>query len=298
MKRKSCRHHGLIVLACLLIPWTLVEAFDCGAITNAVQKLDIDKAVDVGKQLVASTTEMSVPQEIALGDDLTARLLGAMRPLDDPALQSYVNRVGRWLSLQTQRPDLPWRFAVVDTDSLGAFAAPGGNVVITAGLMRLMRDENELAGVLAHEIAHVVDKHHVKAIMQQARAALARDVAANMASEFVSKNPLVTEALLGAGMKIYSTGLDQADEFAADNGGTQIAARAGYDPLGLLLVLTTLDSIDAAEPRSSLMFSTHPPTRERIDRLAALADNMATASSGTLRDTARFTDVQARLFSP
>ena len=97
--------------------------------------------------------------------------------------------------------------------------------------------------------------------MKQARAALARDVAANMAREYVSKNPLVTKALLGAGMKIYSTGLDQSDELAADSAGTVIAVRAGYDPLGLLFVLTTFDSIDAAEPRSSLMFSTHPPTR-------------------------------------
>ncbi len=298
MSRVTQHCQYLVLVVSLSLPWAAATAFDFGALTNAVKKLDIDKAVDVGKRLVASTTEMAVEQEIELGNDLTARLLGAMRPLDDPVLQSYVNRVGRWLSLQTQRPDLPWRFAVVDTDSLGAFAAPGGNVVITAGLMRLMRDENELAGVLAHEIAHVVEKHHVKAIMKQARVSLARDVAANMASEYVSNNPLVTEALLGAGMKIYSTGLGQADEFAADNGGTQLAARAGYDPLGLLLVLTTLDSIDAAEPRSSLMFSTHPPTRERIDRLATLADNMATASSGTLRDTARFTDVQARLFSP
>ena len=288
----------LILLACLFVSCTSVVAFDFGAITNAVKKLDIDKAVDIGKKFVASTTEMSVAEEIALGDDLTARLLGAMRPLDDAMLQSYVNRVGRWLSLQTERPDLPWRFAIVDTDSLGAFAAPGGNVVITAGLMRLMRDENELAGVLAHEIAHVVDKHHVKAIMKQARAALARDVAANMAREYVSKNPLVTEALLGAGMKIYSTGLDQSDELAADRAGTVIAARAGYDPLGLLLVLTTLDSIDAAEPRSALMFSTHPPTRERIERLSTLADDAALANAGTLRDTARFADVQARLFTP
>ncbi len=288
----------LILLGCLFVSWTSVVAFDFGAITNAVKKLDIDKAVDVGKKFVASTTEMSVPEEIALGDDLTARLLGAMRPLDDAVLQSYVNRVGRWLSLQTERPDLPWRFAVVDTDSLGAFAVPGGNVVITAGLMRLMRDENELAGVLAHEIAHVVEKHHVKAIMKQARAALARDVAANMAREYVSKNPLVTKALLSAGMKIYSTGLDQSDELAADGSGTVIAARAGYDPLGLLLVLTTLDSIDAAEPRSSLMFSTHPPTRERIERLSGLADDAALANAGTLRDTARFADVQARLFTP
>ena len=182
MMRSRRRHQCAFFLVCLVMPWTFAAAFDFGAITNAVKKLDIDKAVDVGKRLVASTTEMPLEQEIALGNDLTARLLGAMGPLDDPALQSYVNRVGRWLSLQTERPDLPWRFAVVDTDSLGGFAAPGGNVVITAGLMLLMRDENELAGVLAHEIMHVVDKHHVKAIMKQARVALARDVAANMAA--------------------------------------------------------------------------------------------------------------------
>ncbi len=286
-----------IVAVCFLSPWRLAPAFDFSSVAKAVKKLDVDKIADVGKRIVASTTEMPRDQEIALGEDLTARLLGAMPPLDDPALQSYVNRVGRWLTLQTERPDLPWRFAVVDTDSLGAFAVPGGNVVITAGLVRLMRDENELAGVLAHEIAHVVDKHHLKAIMKQARVALARDVAADLASDYVSKNPLVTEALLNAGMNIYSSGLDQSDELAADSAGTVIAARGGYDPLGLLLVLTTLDSIDVAEPRGALLFSTHPPTRDRIDRLAELADDSALARGGTLMDEARFSDAQARLFA-
>jgi predicted Zn-dependent protease len=273
-------------------------AFDFGSLTDAVKKLDVNKALDVGKRLVASTTEMPVEQEIALGNDLTARLLGAMRPLDDANVQAYVNRVGRWLTLQTSRPDLPWRFAVVDTDSLGAFAAPGGNVVITAGLMRLMRDENELAGVLAHEIAHVVDKHHVKAIMAQARLSLARDLAADLASEYVAKNPLVTEALMNAGMQLYSSGLDQADELAADSAGTLLAAGSGYDPLGLLFVLSTLDTIDTAEPRGALMFSTHPPTRERIDRLEQLAETAADEYPGTLKDTNRFAATQARLFLP
>jgi len=280
------------------LPWSLAAAFDFNSLTRAIEKLDIEKAIDVGKRIVTSTTEMSVEQEIALGDDLTARLLGAMPPLNDPELQSYVNRVGRWLTLQTERPDLPWRFVVVDTDSLGAFASPGGNIIVTTGRLRLMRDDNELAGVLAHEIAHVVEKHHAKAIMKQARAELARDVAADIASQYVSKNPLVTEALMNAGMNIYSSGLDQSDELAADSAGTVIAARGGYDPLGLLLVLTTLDSIDTAEPRGSLMFSTHPPTRERIDRLVSLADDTAAADPGTLKDTARFTNAQARLFTP
>jgi len=288
----------LFLIAVAALPWSLAAAFDFNSLTRAIEKLDIEKAIDVGKRIVTSTTEMSVEQEIALGDDLTARLLGAMPPLNDPELQSYVNRVGRWLTLQTERPDLPWRFVVVDTDSLGAFATPGGNIIVTTGLLRLMRDENELAGVLAHEIAHVVEKHHAKAIMKQARAELARDVAADIASQYVSKNPLVTEALMNAGMNIYSSGLDQSDELAADSAGTVIAARGGYDPLGLLLVLTTLDSIDTAEPRGSLMFSTHPPTRERIDRLVSLADDTAAADPGTLKDTARFTNAQARLFTP
>ncbi len=292
----NARITGAFLLVLLLASPAL--AFDFGKLGDAVRKLDVNKALDVGKRIVASTTEMPVEQEIALGNDLMARLLGAMRPLDDPAVQSYVNRVGRWLTLQTSRPDLPWRFAVVDTDSLGAFATPGGNVVITAGLMRLMRDENELAGVLAHEITHVVDKHHVKAIMAQARLSLARDVAANMASEYVAKNPLVTEALMNAGMQLYSSGLDQADELAADSAGTLLAASSGYDPLGLLFVLSTLDTIDAAEPRSALMFSTHPPTRERIDRLVQLAEIAADTYPGTLRDTNRFAATQARLFQP
>jgi predicted Zn-dependent protease len=84
------------------------HAFDFGKFTDAVKKLDVNKALDVGKRLVASTTEMPLEQEIALGDDLTARLLGAMRPVEDPSVQSYVNRLGRWLSVQSERPDLPW----------------------------------------------------------------------------------------------------------------------------------------------------------------------------------------------
>ena len=270
------------------------QAFDFGNITRAVK--DLDKVVDVGKRVIASTTELSVEQEIALGDDLTARLLGAMPPLKDPAVQTFVNRLGRWLSLHTARPELPWRFIVVDTESLGAFATPGGNVVISAGLIRIMRDENELAGVLAHEIMHVVDKHHIKAIMQRARVSLARDVATDLVGDYVAGNPLVADAVLNAGMDLYASGLDHADEIAADREGMILAARAGYDPLGLLLVLTTLDSIDAVEPRGSLMRSTHPPPASRIEQLAQAAERLNADQPSTLVDTNRFTRMQASLF--
>src|SRR5690606_6466786 len=109
--------------------------------------------------------------------------------------------------------------------------------------------------------------HHAEAVMKKARAALARDVAADVIADYTKGNPLVRNALLEGGMSLYASGLDQGDEFAADLTGVVIAARAGYDPFGLLMLLTTLDALDPAEPRASLLFATHPDTRERIDRL-------------------------------
>jgi len=267
-------------------------ALDLGGM---LQNLDVNKVLETGQKLSAATQEMPAHEEIGLGRELAARILGAVPPVADPALQAYVNRVGRWLTLHTERPELPWHFAVVDTDAVGAFATPGGSVIVTAGLVRLMRDENELAGVLAHEISHIVQKHHVRAIMNRARARLAADVATELAAQYVAKNPLVTRALLDTGMNLYGSGLDQGDEYGADRAGMVIAARAGYDPLGLVYLLTTLDSIGAAEPRTQLLFATHPPTRSRIDALGAVADQLG-AYQNSLQDSERFAQIQGSLF--
>lgn len=283
-------------LSMALVLSSAATALDLGKWGQKLKNLDVDKVVDVGKRLVEGTTMMPEDQEIALGRDLAARLLGAMPPLDAPAVQAFVNRLGLYLALQTDRPDLPWQFIVTDSDSVGAFATPGGNVVITAGLLRLMRDEHELAGVLAHEIQHVVERHHLKAIMAAARVDLAKELAADMARSY-SGNPVVADALLGAGVKLYTAGLDQGDEFQADELGTITAAGAGYDPTGLVLLLTTLDSIDAGEPRLSLLMSTHPPTRERIDRLAVVIEGFDLAPDTTLLDAERFNNMQAGLFA-
>lgn len=267
------------------------HALDLGGM---LQNLDVNKVVATGQKLSAATQEMPVNEEIGLGRELAARILGAAPPLADPAVQAYVNQVGRWLTLHTERPDLPWHFAVAATDDVGAFATPGGSVILTAGLLRLMRDENELAGVLAHEIAHVVHKHHVRAIMKRARAQLATELATELAAQYVAKNPLVTQALLGAGMSLYGSGLDQGDEYAADRAGMVIAARAGYDPTGLVYLLTTLDSLGVGDARMQLLSATHPPTRSRIDALAALADQLA-GYTGSLQDGGRFAHIQESL---
>lgn len=284
------------LLAALLLAATgPATAFDFGDLVNKVKKADIDRLVDVGKRVVDATREMPEAEEVRLGRDLAARLLGAMKPLPDVEAQAFVNRLGRWLTLQSERPDLPWHFAIVENDSLGAFATPGGHVFVTTALLALMRDESELAGVLAHEIAHVVERHHVKAVLNKARVSLAKDVAADLASDYGAGHPAVTRALLDGGMSLYASGLDHQDEFDADLAGLRLAAASGYDPLGLLMLLTTLDALDPAEPRAGLLFSTHPDTRERIDRLAAAAAKLGQEYPGLLADATRFETLRVRL---
>src|SRR5262249_49900204 len=111
---------------------------------------------------------LDVKQEIEIGTLLAGRVLGAAPLVPDRNLQTYVNQVGRWIASQTERPDLPWRFGVIESAGINAFAAPGGFVLVTRGLYELLDDEAQLAAVLAHEIAHVVKRHHVIGMQQKA----------------------------------------------------------------------------------------------------------------------------------
>jgi len=224
---------------------------------------DIGKLLDTVTKVKDATTEIAEPQEIELGEGVASNLLGAAPLLKKPALQQYVNQVGLWLALQTERPDLPWRFGVLDDDNINAFATPGGNIFITHGLLQRMSSEAELAGVLAHEIAHVLKKHHLEAIKKNARTSLLTDVAAH-AADRKGRNPAIAK-LAGAGTELYARGLDKEDEFAADRAGVVIATRAGYDPYGLPSVLQTLASINPQDDAVALMFKTHPDSGIRLE---------------------------------
>ncbi len=232
---------------------------------------DIGKLLDTVTKVKDATTEIAEPQEIELGEGVASNLLGAAPLLKKPALQQYVNQVGLWLALQTERPDLPWRFGVLDDDNINAFATPGGNIFITHGLLQRMSSEAELAGVLAHEIAHVLKKHHLEAIKKNARTSLLTDVAAH-AADRKGRNPAIAK-LAGAGTELYARGLDKDDEFEADRMGVVIAARAGYDPYGLPAVLQILQGIDPGNSDFALMFKTHPTPSDRLGLLDSLMSN-------------------------
>jgi predicted Zn-dependent protease len=228
--------------------------------------IDINRAIDAAKNVGKATREIAEPEEIAIGNDVASRILGAAPLVADPALQRYVNSVGRWLAAQTERADLPWQFGVLETPHLNAFAVPGGTIFITRGLLAQMRNEAELAGVLAHEIVHVLRKHHLKAIQKGAQSALAGD-ALSMALKDRGGS-VAREKLISLGTEMYGRGLDKSDELEADRFGVVIAARAGYDAYGLPSVLQTLQSLNAQDSQLALMFKTHPAPGERLDALS------------------------------
>lgn len=252
------RTNRTLVMLCLLGTALPVAAFDLGDI-------DWKKAAETVQKVQKANADISEPQEITLGEGIASNLLGAAPLLNNPAVQEYVNRVGRWLTLQTERPDLPWQFGVLDDNDVNAFAAPGGYVFITKGLLAKMNSEAELAGVLAHEISHVLRKHHLQALKKGARTELLAEFA-NDAIKNNGKDPRLSK-LVSAGTEVYARGLDKDDEFEADRMGVVIAARAGYDPYGLPAVLQTLQSLNPSDSTLALMFKTHPAVADRLSML-------------------------------
>lgn len=234
-------------------------------------------AGDLMRLLSDSATTMDEPREIEIGRQLASVLLGS-KPLDrDMALQRYVNRLGRWISLQSSRPNLPWSFAVIDDPGFNAFAAPGGYIFVTRGLVDRV-DEAELAGILAHEIVHVTEKHHLNALQAKARAGLATQLIGSQLRNNVAG--ALSQQGLNLIRNVYSSGLDQGDEFDADRQGVALAARAGFDPYGLPSVLQGLRSAAPDNQLFTLTLSTHPPAQQRLDLLEQAMGNRLDPLSG------------------
>jgi len=239
-----------------------------GASAGAQAQINIDLGRIFGtvKNIGQAATDINEEQEANIGREYASLLVGAAPLVDRPDVQRYVNRVGRWLSLHSERPKLDWKFGVLDSGNINAFATPGGYVFVTRGLLARLHSEAELAGVLAHEIAHVVKKHHLSAIRKSA----GLQAGANILAEYQSnrgRSSQASERMVSGAKEVMLRGLDKSDEFEADRMGVVIATRSGYDPFGLPAVLQTLQSMNPQDSGLALMFSTHPAPGARLDEL-------------------------------
>lgn len=224
--------------------------------------------VDAGAIAFGLFGKYSTEDEIRIGQQIAGNLLGAVPLVRDEGLQRYVNVVGNWVVAQAGRTELPWRFGVLDTEDINAFAAPGGYVFITLGLYRQLKSEAELAGVLGHEIAHITQKHHLKVLKKSNLISAAGQAVSRKAKN----NDQIVQNVIGNGAEIMARGLDKDAEFEADRVGAVYAARAGYDPWGLPAVLQELAAMPR-DNRTSLLYKTHPQPEERLSRLGDAIGN-------------------------
>jgi predicted Zn-dependent protease len=246
------------------------------------QSIDLNRIFSIGRDAVTAVAGVSEPEELKIGREVAGRMLGAAPLVNDAALQGYVNRVGRWVATQSERPDLPWRFAVIDTASINAFAAPGGYVLLTRGLYEILDNEAQLAGVLAHEIAHIVRRHHVTVMQKSA----ALSAGAQLAQR--DNRSALLNNMIGSGAEVFARGLDKSAEHEADAMGVVLAARAGYNPFGLVDVLHKLEARSADDGSLALLFKTHPAPGERLEQLGeALTPRVAQLPVGRELDIRR-----------
>ncbi|MBV8656917.1 MAG: M48 family metalloprotease [Burkholderiales bacterium] len=262
----------------------------CGLplMTNAFDLGIISKGIDAVKKGAEANRDIPESEEVQIGAGVTSNILGTTKLVDNPELQRYVNHVGTWLASQTERPGLKWHFGVIDTDTVNAFSMPGGYVLITRGLFSQLHSEAELAGVLGHEISHVVQKHHLRAIQKAAGREALGQLAQLAADQNGTQGGQNVAKVVKGGTELYAHGLDKEDEFEADRLGVVVAARGGYNPYGLVAVLQTLGAINPNDASLKLLFDTHPTPSDRLDRLSAAMGDKLDDLGNKVDDVPRF----------
>ena len=240
-----------------------------GGVTRLIIGGGLGSAISgASKALPKSEAELA-EEELALGPEITGRILGA-RPLWKNAdAQRRVNLVGRWVASQSSRPELPWTFGVIDTPEVNAFAAPGGYILVTRGLYQLLSSDSELAAALAHEITHCVQRDHYNVIRKQEMANAGKEVA--MSATDAGKDSLAGSFARSYaeqhGAAIMLTSLDRKAEYRADEGAEYYLARAGMNPLALYSLLQKLTALGSDSAALAQLYKTHPPFDDRIDRI-------------------------------
>jgi predicted Zn-dependent protease len=206
-------------------------------------------------------------KEVQLGRSMSEQIIKKGVPmLNDPVRQRYVNEVGLTIAQVSDRRDIMYHFAVLDSPDLNAFALPGGFIFVFRGLLEKI-DKPELAAVLAHEVGHVAAKHSVKRM----QAELGYEVLLGIAlAGFGGQSPVLAQDLAGLSKTVFNLlelGYGRDDELLADKLAVRYTRLAGYDPQALVRVLELLDKGRGPSGRVFEVLSTHPRMQERVKKV-------------------------------
>jgi predicted Zn-dependent protease len=246
----------------LFVAVTFMCVLFSGQFNAAGAEAQFRQRVSTGDEDVAS----DVAEEVSFGREVAARVIARYGLYENPKLMKYVNLVGQVMARTTNRPELEFHFAVLKTDEINAYAAPGGYVFITHGALLMMQDEAELAGVIAHEMGHIVEKHVVKELkIKGSDESAAVGLAAMIGGSSQSARTAFSQAVDKAMDTLFKDGYKREDETRADKDAVLFCALSGYEPSGLVKYF---DRLNAAKGKNTeVLDKTHPPL---VDRIALL----------------------------
>ena len=244
--------------------FVLAAAFVAGTVTPAQAQFGkilggANKAIDTKNKIDDMT--FTDEEERQMGEQVSLQLRNRFGVYQDEKVTKYVSLVGGVLAQSSTRPTIEWKFIVLDTDGVNAYAAPGGFVHITRGLLGLMKNEAELAGVLGHEITHITSKHTIHAIKKSKGISLGTDLAGSGASY---KTQVITRFAGVAYQKLFEGEWSRDDEDNSDKVGTQISNKVGYSPTGIADVLKKIAERNAGRQERNGMFASHPSIKDRL----------------------------------
>ena len=256
------------------------------------------KRILIGVALASSLTAcgISQQQEVQMGVEYAQQINAQLPIVQDPELNRYINVLGDSIARLTSRRDLDWHFFIVDAKDVNAFAVPGGFVYVNRGLIERADQMDELAGVLGHEIGHVVRRHTVKQMEKAQGANVGVTLACILTS--VCNSQIAGAAINLAGGAVFAR-FSRQDEAEADNEGFNNVVRAGISPVGMVTMFQKLIAERKTRPAGvEAWFITHPLEEDRIAAIQARINQLPRgqlASLGT--DTRNFHTFKARLQS-
>ncbi len=240
----------------------------------ALDLFKLKEKVGVGKEAVKAARPMSEEEEYYVGRAVAARILSIYPILDNKKLTEYVNSIGQLLVMNSDKPFTygGYHFALLNSDEINAFACPGGTILITKGMVHAVQSEDELAAVLAHEIAHVSHRDGVNAISKSRWTQVVTLVGTNTAKNY---SPQVLSQLVGlfegAIDDIFKTlvvnGYGQSQEYQADEAAMSYLSKAGYNPSALKDFLSRLVSQGEGAASGGGVLKTHPATVDRVKNI-------------------------------
>jgi len=277
-----CTLLAMSEIACGTVMSTLEDATDANSVEG--------KLIRGANRLRKSFQDLDPSEEHFIGRSVAAEILALPRyPLaDDESQLAYVERVGHGIVATNDDvllPFLDYRFGILATDEVNAFACPGGLILVTRGLLAAARTEDELAAVLAHEVAHVTLRHGVAAIKQANLTAAFGYLGAGAAQATLSDEDMAKltdvfdDSVSDIVQTLVTSGYSRDAELAADQLARQFLAGTGYDPQGLARVLGRMSSSGAGG-----MLATHPAPEDRIEALGSPLAYVADAAATAKRD--------------